>query len=465
MALKAGPKSQERKPLPYKRAAVPWIEHAIGQKLYPWQREELRKLAGPKRPRKYYISIGRKNGKTRLAAVLAIAEACLKQRRHIYCVSDSKDSVDGALMLEIRELIRGSEHLRDSAHIYSSSIEFPETGSVIKAVANKYESGNSINPHLVLFDEVHLQKTDKLWIAMRMAGAARPDALLLGITTPGYDLTSLAHNLYQQVKAGTLDGRIWESDPALDITDRTTWKTANPCYDLLPGFADGLEDDFADPSIAEHEFRRWRLGQWLASESAWLPHGVFRGLAVATDEPPKGTRVWLGFDGSFSGDSTALVGCTHDGHLFVAGCWENPGKQGWRVPRDDVHATIEAAFDHWDVQQLVCDPAYWESDMAQWDARWPKRVEEFRTNVMARMAPATFGFYAAVMDGRLTHSGDARLIRHVANCVTKTTPQGDVITKVSKDSPAKIDLAVAAVLAYSQASISVSKPRAPAFVL
>ncbi len=34
----------------------------------------------------------------------------------------------------------------------------------------------------------------------------------------------------------------------------------------------------------------------------------------------------LAFDGSASGDSTALVGCTLDGHLWVEGLWENPGQ-------------------------------------------------------------------------------------------------------------------------------------------
>jgi phage terminase large subunit-like protein len=418
------------------------------------------------RPRRYYLQIGRKNGKTRLAAVLALVEACLKERRHIYCVSDSKDSVMGALMLEIRELIEGSAYLRDSVHIRATSIEVPETGSFIQAVANKYEAGQSINPHLVLFDEVHIQKTDRLWVAMKTAGAARTDALLLGVTTPGYQLEGLAHDLYEQVKAGTMAGQIWESDPALPIDDRDNWRAANPCYDLLPGFPEGMEDDLNDTAVREHEFRRWRLGQWTSGESGWLPNDVFKSLAVDMDEPPKGTPVYLGFDGSYSGDSTALMGCTRDGHLFVAGCWENPGKDGWRVPRDDVHATIEAAFEHWDVQRLVADPFYWESDLARWEARWgDKRVIEFRTNVLARMADATFVFYAAVMDGRITHSGDPRLVRHVANCVVKSTHQGDVITKVTKDSPNKIDLAVAAVLAHSEASIDVSKPRAPAFVL
>jgi phage terminase large subunit-like protein len=48
--------------------------------------------------------------------------------------------------------------------------------------------------------------------------------------------------------------------------------------------------------------------------------------------------------------------------------------------------------------------------------------------------------------------------------VVKPTLYGDVITKPDKDSPAKIDLAVAAVIAYSRASLAVP-PRSPLVVL
>lgn len=68
------------------------------------------------------------------------------------------------------------------------------------------------------------------------------------------------------------------------------------------------------------------------------------------------------------------------------------------------------------------------------------------------MAPATTALHAAVLDQTLTHDGDPRLARHVANCVVQPSTQGDVITKADKDSPAKIDLAVAGAIAYFHAA-------------
>jgi phage terminase large subunit-like protein len=461
--LPAGPKSRNLTPLPPRRPPVEWLS-LVAEPPYGWQAEILEDLTAEDRPRVAYVQVARKNGKTRLAALLALAEVCLKDRRHVYAISDSERNLNSVLMRELRDLIGASPYLRDSVHIFQNHIEVPETGGFIQTRPSNFQASQGINPHLVIFDEVHLQKSDDIWAGMQMAGAARPDALLFGVTTPGYDLAGLAHDLYQAVRAGdpTIYGRVFEADPAADIDDRGAWAEANPCYGR-PGFAEALE--FDRQRLPEHEFLRFRLGRWTATETAWMPAGVWESRAVTNRPVVDAERVWLGFDGSYSGDSTALVGVTEDRHVFVAGCWENPGRPGWRVPRDQVNEAVAAAFDRWKVVTMACDPPYWAREIADWSARWPGRVVEFPTFSRARMAPACTAFYAAVMDGALTHDGDSRLARHVANAVVKTSPLGDYITKADKDSPAKIDLAVAAVAAHSEAILYQPARRSRVFVV
>ena len=67
------------------------------------------------------------------------------------------------------------------------------------------------------------------------------------------------------------------------------------------------------------------------------------------------------------------------------------------------------------------------------------------------MAAACDRFRADVLDGTLSHDGDPMLARHVGHAVAKVTPFGTVITKAHPDSPRKIDVAVAAVIAYERA--------------
>ena len=67
------------------------------------------------------------------------------------------------------------------------------------------------------------------------------------------------------------------------------------------------------------------------------------------------------------------------------------------------------------------------------------------------MVPATTRFAEAIISGTLTHSGDARLTRHISNVVLRMTASGPRIQKEHLSSPRHIDLAVASVMAYDRA--------------
>jgi phage terminase large subunit-like protein len=68
------------------------------------------------------------------------------------------------------------------------------------------------------------------------------------------------------------------------------------------------------------------------------------------------------------------------------------------------------------------------------------------------MVPACARFYDAVVEQRIIHDGNPTLARHLDNAVVKTDAIGPRIVKDKKNSPRKIDAAVAAVLAYDRAT-------------
>ncbi len=67
------------------------------------------------------------------------------------------------------------------------------------------------------------------------------------------------------------------------------------------------------------------------------------------------------------------------------------------------------------------------------------------------MVPATTRFQEAVFNRMLTHSGNPDLSRHVGNAVLKQGGRGVQVAKENKHSTRRIDLAVAAVMAYDVA--------------
>lgn len=468
MALKAGPKSRDVAALPPVPPGGPadWIAQVCGPH-YAWQEPHVRALTAPDRKRIAYIQVPRKNGKSRLAASVALAELCLKPDAAVYLIADSERNLRSAMFREICTMINRSP-LHRSLHIFQNKIECPESGGYIECRPNNLSASQSINPTLVVFDEVHMQRSDEVWNGMLLAGAAFPDALLLGITTPGYDLTSLAHDLYERGASGDPDVYFcaYEPlDPACDVGSAEALRQANPILADRPE----LESVFASElrTLPEHEFRRFRLGQWTATEAAWLPAGAWE--ACRSDEEfDWSSRTWLGFDGSYSGDSTALVAVNQKLQLTVVGVWERPsdltGRTAgeWRVPREDIQRAIHEVMERTDAT-LLADPPYWQSEILEWRRQWGKRVVDFATGSSALMAPACTAFYAAVCEGRIRDcsQGDGRavLARHLSNAVTKATMHGTVITKQKDWSPRKIDAAVAAVVAAQQALLAKPEKR------
>jgi phage terminase large subunit-like protein len=134
-------------------------------------------------------------------------------------------------------------------------------------------------------------------------------------------------------------------------------------------------------------------------------------------------------------------------HLDLVELWEAAGRQ---VPIVDVEAAIRAACRRWRVLEIAADPFRWARSLQLLDGEGLPVLEYPQSP--GRMTPATARFYEAVVNGQLTHSGDSRLARHVANAVLREDARGARLAKERKDSPRRIDAAVAAVMAHDRAA-------------
>ncbi|MGZ4576893.1 MAG: terminase TerL endonuclease subunit, partial [Mycobacterium sp.] len=114
----------------------------------------------------------------------------------------------------------------------------------------------------------------------------------------------------------------------------------------------------------------------------------------------------------------------------------------------DVEAELREICRRFYVREIVADPFRWQRSL-QILGEENLPVVEFPQSP-ARMTPATQRFFEAVMNRQLTHSGDARLARHIDAAVLKVDARGQRITKESKHSARRIDLAIAAVMAFDR---------------
>jgi phage terminase large subunit-like protein len=102
------------------------------------------------------------------------------------------------------------------------------------------------------------------------------------------------------------------------------------------------------------------------------------------------------------------------------------------------------------VREVVFDPARWMRTMQVLDDEGLPIVSY--PNSADRMVPATQRFYEAVLNGSFTHDGNPALARHVANCTTKQSSRGIMVSKANNRR--KIDAAVAAIFGYDRATAS-----------
>ena len=448
--------------------------------LRDWQKELLnhalaRRADGRFKHRVALVGMARKNGKSALAASMGLSALTLGGNgSEIYSCAADRDQAR-IVFGTAKRMVELDPELSSMFTLYRDVIEYKDKGSVYRALSAEAYTKEGLNPSpIVIFDEVHAQPNRELWDVMSLAGGARSDSLLLGITTAGVKTQangqdSLAYSLYQYgqklVKGELVDPSFffawWEpKNPEADHRDKQLWIESNP------GFADIVDaEDFESAVLRtpEAEFRTKRTNCFVSTATAWLPTGSWEALIDTERTPEQGEDVILAFDGAFSNDSTALIAWLLGGdkpHLMVVGIWERPddAEQGWHVPVAEVEQTIIDTFrnSNYQTKEIVFDPARWQRTFMVLDEQGMPVVSY--PNSAERMVPATQKFYEAVVNQSFTHDGDERMARHITNCVTKQSSRGVMVAKAS--SKRKVDAAVAAIFGYDRAT-QPAEPKPP----
>lgn len=421
------------------------------------------------------LGLPRKNGKSGLGSGLALAEADEGPAGgEVYCCAGDKDQAR-IVFRTARQMVEMDPELAARVNVYKDELVWPETETRLRVLSAEAFTKEGLNPTFVLFDEVHVQPDDELWDVMEQAMGAREEPMMLGITTAGdptdrYGNDSLCFGLYdhgRKIAAGEIEDPTfyfgwWEPHAG----DRADWQDPNVWAETNPGLGDlvALEDLRAKVIRGpESTVRTKRLNMWVAGRLAAVPAG--RWEQRLEERPATGGLIEFGsgaeipadwltdsvlfLDGSWSGDSTGVLGCTRDGFLFVITHHEKAKNDGpdWRVPVTSVEHDLRTALGA-GARGLLLDPHRWQRSAAVLEEEG-YQIAEWPTNSLARIVPAWKDFYAAILDGELTHDGNPSLTRHIYNIVLKEDGNGARPVKTAKTSRRHIDLGICAVGAYA----------------
>jgi phage terminase large subunit-like protein len=431
--------------------------------------------------REALLGLPRKNGKSTLAAALAlyalvVESALFEPGAEVYAAAASRDQAR-IVFGQATEFVRRSPRLTDWVKPYRNAIEVTSTGAVFRVLSSDAGLQHGLNPSFVVVDELHAHRDGgDLYFALRTAGLARVQPLLVSITTAGYDLETILGEIYLRGLEG--------NDPTLffnwlgvtdeELDDHAAWKRANPASWIT-------EDDLVreSRSLPPSQFQMLHLNRWTATEELWLPAGAWE-MCEGTVRIEEGDSSYVACDVGLKHDTTGTVHVVPvydrpDGlpsyHVRARAWGVHPDPDKPEPPAHDIVAGDEVDFDPvenhfrdlaklYDVRALRYDPyKFWRS--ARVLENEGIAVEEFPQS-NERMCPASQLLYDLIIEGRIVHDGDPILRRQIEAATARDTGRGWRLDK--KKSRAPMDLAVALAMAVAAAAEEENRGR-PSFTV
>jgi phage terminase large subunit-like protein len=315
-------------------------------------------------------------------------------------------------------------------------------------IARSRTSGRGFSPDCVILDEA-FQLDDLALSALKPSLAAAKAPQLWYASSAPHDTSTVLRRLAVRGRAGEARKLVyleWSAPESADPSDPEAWAISNP------GIGHRIDPEFIASeldSLEPRDFERERLGRWDEEVGGqWIPEDAWDACETqeGSQAAQNGSQIALALAGSPTGETAALVSAAVSDvpTIHVEGFWTADA-----VDVLAIEESIRLACQRLPVIRIGADPARWSRTLAVLGQEGYPVVEWPWTP--AKAIPACTRFHEAVTNRQLTHSGDEDLATHVANAIVKTDARGSRITRESRYSTKRIDLAVAAVIAHDMA--------------
>ncbi|HRC61640.1 MAG TPA: terminase large subunit [Dehalococcoidia bacterium] len=459
---------------------------------------------GTRRFRYAYVELPRKNGKTTVAAGIAlfllIADG--EAGAQVYVAATKKDQARIAFNAA-SEIARATPALRAAGRLKNekAAVAVPSTASSLRPLSSDHSTMDGLNPSGAIIDELHEHKTPEVVQKLRTATGARRQPLLWMITTAGIATECVGYNEHKYAR-NILD-RVFEDDAYFaliasadaedDWASPATWAKANPNYGVSvkpPMLADMARRAVNDPSTLD-ELSRYHLNRWLLHIDSPIPLHKWD-ECPATDAPNElvGRRCFLGLDLSNVADITAAAlifppeGEAQTWRILMRywiprdnmleriqrdripyDRWAREGRitvtEGNVVDYDQVRADINALADQFEIVELGADP--WNATQLTTQLLNDGLAVVAVRQGYATLSPATKFLQQLIYSRELDHGGCPVLRWMVGNLAIQRDPSGNI--KPAKDKATqKIDGVSALVTGLARAMLKMGAEEGPSMI-
>jgi phage terminase large subunit-like protein len=300
-------------------------------KLRMWQKKFIRGIytqaEGKRRVRTAILSMARKNGKTQLAAALALCHLCgpeSEMRGEVYaCANDrfqaSKIFHEMVAMIERHPWLS----VRTNIGRFRKDIEDLVNGSLYATLTAEAKTKMGLSPSFVVYDELGQATDRELYDAMDSAMGARKNPMMLVISTQAANSAAPLSHLIDyglKVEAGEITDNsfhltLYTAPDDMDPYSKQAWDRANPALDDFRSLEDvqRLARQAQRIPSQENAFRNLILNQRTAAEARFMDASAWKACGGEPAVIPPGRPVFAGLD----------LGSTRDLSAFVI-AWQNP---------------------------------------------------------------------------------------------------------------------------------------------
>ena len=465
--------------------------------LFPWQERIIRDIFGivdengHRQFRTAYIEIGKKNGKSELAAAVALYLLYGDNEPSAEVYGAAADRQQASIVFDVaKRMVEKSPALMKRSKITAASkriVNYSNAG-FYQVLSAEVGTKHGLNVSGLVLDEVHAQPNRNLYdVLTKGSGDSREQPLYFLITTAGTDKESICYELHQKA-LDILDGRridhtfypvVYGLKDDEDWTDEANWYKANPSLGqtiTIERVREMFQEAKENPA-EENVFKQLRLNMWVSSLTRFIPEQIYDLGNVPIDRAAlEGRDCYAGLDLSSTGDITALVlmfppRSEEEKYVMLPFFWIPEDtiplrvrrasvpydvwcKQGYLMATEGnvihygfIEKFIEDLGTHYHILEIAFD-RWGATQMSQDLEGMGFTVVPFGQGY-ASMSPPTKEFYKLLMEGRIIHGGNPVMNWMSGNVVVDTDPAGNIKCTKAK-SPEKIDGIVAAIMALDR---------------
>lgn len=420
--------------------------------------------------------VGRKNGKTTEAVILALYHILFDNEAgaQVYFTASKEDQAKIAFDDAVK-IIKATPELKKKFKIYQKSIVYQN--STMKPLGSDSNTQDGFDPSWGVIDEYHAHRTDGMLNVLESGMGSRRQPMINIITTAGMrkiypcysDLRKTAIEVLRGIKQDeSLFTLIYELDEGDDWNDPKNWIKANPNLGVC------IFDDFLKMRYqkaknmgysTEVDFRTKNLNQWTDTAETWIPDDVW----MKCDEGEvdvSGMQAWGGLDLARSRDLSAFVLLFEGEGRYHVKTWlflpedsaeesQNPYHEWTRegyliltpgnvIDDDVIIQTIREACETYSIQE-ICYDRYSASNIIKTLIADEIPMSAFGQGFVSMSEP-TKQLEKLVYGQKINHMGNPVMRWMMSNVELRTDPAGNI--KIDKGrAENKVDGIVALVMA------------------